>query len=67
MRARVRRGIADVVLLGERDDVPALLAVADVFVLPSRWEARALIIQDSDAVKWLAASAGRPRWAALPS
>ncbi|MEY2449318.1 MAG: hypothetical protein QOH79_2794 [Acidimicrobiaceae bacterium] len=32
-------GIADVVsLLGERDDVPELLAAADVFVLPSRWE-----------------------------
>jgi glycosyltransferase involved in cell wall biosynthesis len=38
---------ADVVLLGERDDVPALLAVADVFVLPSRWEARALILQEA--------------------
>lgn len=38
---------ADVLLLGERDDVPALLAVADIFVLPSRWEARALILQEA--------------------
>jgi len=27
-----------VVLLGKRDDVPAILAASDVFVLPSRWE-----------------------------
>jgi glycosyltransferase involved in cell wall biosynthesis len=38
---------ADVRLLGERTDVPALLAVADVFVLPSRWEARALVLQEA--------------------
>jgi glycosyltransferase involved in cell wall biosynthesis len=44
---------ADVVLLGERDDVPALLALADVFALPSRWEARALVVQE-------ALRAGRP-------
>ena len=37
----------DLVLLGERDDVPALLAVADVVAVPSRWEARALIVQES--------------------
>jgi len=34
-------------LLGPRDDVPALLAAADVVVVPSRWEARALIIQEA--------------------
>jgi glycosyltransferase involved in cell wall biosynthesis len=28
----------DVVLLGDRDDVPDLLAAADVFLFPSRWE-----------------------------
>jgi glycosyltransferase involved in cell wall biosynthesis len=44
---QVRATGADVLLLGERDDVPALLAVADIFVLPSRWEARALIVQEA--------------------
>jgi glycosyltransferase involved in cell wall biosynthesis len=37
----------EVLLLGARDDVPALLAVADVVVLPSRWEARALVLQEA--------------------
>jgi glycosyltransferase involved in cell wall biosynthesis len=32
-------------LLGARDDAPELLAAADLVVLPSRWEARALIAQ----------------------
>ena len=35
------------VLLGHRDDVPALLAAADVAVLTSRWEARALFAQQA--------------------
>ncbi len=39
--------------LGWRDDVAALLAVADVFVLPSRWEGQPLILQE-------ALRAGRP-------
>jgi glycosyltransferase involved in cell wall biosynthesis len=34
-------------LLGRRDDVPELLAAADVVVLPSRWEARSLIAQEA--------------------
>ncbi|MET8677514.1 glycosyltransferase family 4 protein [Streptomyces sp. NPDC004647] len=34
-------------LLGRREDVPALLAAADVAVLPSRWEARALFAQEA--------------------
>jgi glycosyltransferase involved in cell wall biosynthesis len=50
---QARQSPADVLLLGERDDVPALLAQADVFVLPSRWEARALALQE-------AMRAGRP-------
>jgi glycosyltransferase involved in cell wall biosynthesis len=53
LREQARQGGADVVLLGARDDVPALLAAADVVVVPSRWEARALIIQE-------AMRAGRP-------
>ena len=44
---------ADVTFLGWRDDVPALLAAADVFVLPSRWEGQPLILQE-------ALRAGRP-------
>jgi glycosyltransferase involved in cell wall biosynthesis len=43
----------DVRLLGQRSDVPALLGAADVVVVPSRWEARALIVQE-------AMHAGRP-------
>lgn len=39
--------------LGSRDDVPDLLAAADVVVLPSRWEARSLTAQE-------AMLAGRP-------
>jgi glycosyltransferase involved in cell wall biosynthesis len=34
-------------LLGHRDDVPDLLAAADVAVLPSTWEARALVAQEA--------------------
>ena len=42
-----------VVLLGQRADVPSLLAVATVFVLPSRWEGQPLILAE-------ALRAGRP-------
>jgi len=34
-------------LLGQRDDIPALLAAADVFVLPSLWEGQPLILQEA--------------------
>jgi glycosyltransferase involved in cell wall biosynthesis len=47
-----RTGV-DLALLGHRDDVPALLAAADVIAVPSRWEARALVVQE-------AMRAGRP-------
>lgn len=36
-------------LLGRRDDVPELLQAADVYVLTSRWEARALVLQEAMA------------------
>jgi glycosyltransferase involved in cell wall biosynthesis len=39
--------------LGERPDVAALLAAADVFVLPSQWEGQPLVLQE-------ALRAGRP-------
>ncbi|HLK76194.1 MAG TPA: glycosyltransferase family 4 protein [Streptosporangiaceae bacterium] len=32
---------------GQRDDVPALLAAADVFVLPSVWEGQSLVLQEA--------------------
>lgn len=52
MRLAGRLSVA-VAFLGQRDDVPALLAAADVFVLPSRWEGQPLILQE-------ALRAGRP-------
>ena len=39
--------------LGQRDDVPALLAAADLFVVPSVWEGQPLVLQE-------ALRAGRP-------
>jgi glycosyltransferase involved in cell wall biosynthesis len=53
LTATASRSGVDLVLLGQRGDVPALLAAADVVVVPSRWEARALIVQE-------AMRAGRP-------
>jgi glycosyltransferase involved in cell wall biosynthesis len=32
---------------GHRDDIPALLAAAAVFVLPSRWEGQPLVLQEA--------------------
>ncbi|MEU1281657.1 glycosyltransferase family 4 protein [Streptomyces sp. NPDC005805] len=50
-RAALGRRIAaedlPVRLLGDRDDVPVLLAAADVALLPSRWEARPLVAQEA--------------------
>ena len=61
LRAQASRSGADVELLGARHDVPALLAVADVVVVPSRWEARALVIQEAMRAagrSWRRVSAG---------
>ena len=45
-----RRIVADrlpVRLLGRRDDVPGLLAAADVVVVPSQWEGQPLVVQEA--------------------
>jgi glycosyltransferase involved in cell wall biosynthesis len=47
LRHRASQAGADVTFLGHRTDVPALLASASVVVVPSRWEARALILQEA--------------------
>ena len=57
LEAELRRQAADagvsVRFLGPRRDVPALLAAADVVVVPSTWEGQPLIVQE-------ALRAGRP-------
>jgi glycosyltransferase involved in cell wall biosynthesis len=47
LAAQVRSTGAPVRLLGRRDDVADLLAAADLVVLPSRWEARPLAVQEA--------------------
>src|SRR5690606_22899954 len=49
LAAMVEDGGARVHLLGARRDVPRLMAVADVLVVPSAWEARALVVQEAMA------------------
>jgi glycosyltransferase involved in cell wall biosynthesis len=53
LAARARDLGVDVRFLGRRDDIEDLLAAADVFALPSRWEGQPLILQE-------AMRAGRP-------
>ena len=53
LSGQAQRLSVDVRFLGSRSDVTALLAAADVFVLPSRWEGQPLILQE-------ALRAGRP-------
>lgn len=43
----VRSRALPVLLLGHRTDVPDLLAAADAYALSSRWEARALVVQEA--------------------
>jgi glycosyltransferase involved in cell wall biosynthesis len=47
LRGRARQLGVDAVFLGHRDDVPALLAACDVFVLPSHWEGQPLVLQEA--------------------
>jgi len=53
LAARAHELGLDARFLGQRDDVPELLAACDVFVLPSQWEGQPLIAQE-------ALRAGRP-------
>jgi len=53
LAARARAANLEVRFLGWRADIPALLAVADVTVVPSRWEGQPLVVQE-------ALRAGRP-------
>jgi glycosyltransferase involved in cell wall biosynthesis len=46
LRAQADAGGIRARFLGERGDVPALLAAADVVVVPSRWEGQPLIVQE---------------------
>ncbi|MFC4914056.1 glycosyltransferase [Actinomadura gamaensis] len=46
LRARIDAGKLPVRLLGRRSDVPALLAAADVAVVPSVWEGQPLAVQE---------------------
>jgi len=47
LRARAAALGVDAVFAGHRDDVPALLAIAAVFVLPSQWEGQPLVLQEA--------------------
>jgi glycosyltransferase involved in cell wall biosynthesis len=47
LRARAAALGVDAEFLGHRDDVPALLAAATVFVLPSHWEGQPLVLQEA--------------------
>ncbi|WP_433337963.1 glycosyltransferase family 4 protein [Spirillospora sp. CA-294931] len=46
LRARVDAEDLPVLLTGRRSDVPALLAAADIAVVPSVWEGQPLIVQE---------------------
>jgi glycosyltransferase involved in cell wall biosynthesis len=47
LTASIARRELPVTLLGHRGDVADLLGAADIFVLCSQWEARALIVQEA--------------------
>jgi glycosyltransferase involved in cell wall biosynthesis len=47
LQARIEAERLPVRLLGRREDVPDLMAAADVVVLPSRWEGQPLVVQEA--------------------
>lgn len=47
LRDQVLTSGAPVRFVGARPDVPRLVAAADLLVLPSRWEARSLVVQEA--------------------
>ena len=47
LEARIEAEKLPVTLLGNRSDVPDLLAAADLVVVPSRWEGQPLIVQEA--------------------
>ena len=47
LAAGVREHALPVLLLGQRADIADLLSAADAYVLSSRWEARALVVQEA--------------------
>jgi glycosyltransferase involved in cell wall biosynthesis len=47
LAAQARKLGVTVRFLGRRDDIDDLLAVADVFALPSRWEGQPLVLQEA--------------------
>ncbi|HEY3734708.1 MAG TPA: glycosyltransferase family 4 protein [Streptosporangiaceae bacterium] len=47
LAAQAAAGLVNARFLGHRADVPALLAAADVVVLPSVWEGQPLIVQET--------------------
>jgi len=47
LRARARAAGLDTAFLGQRGDVAALLAAADVVVVPSEWEGQPLVVQEA--------------------
>jgi glycosyltransferase involved in cell wall biosynthesis len=53
LAGQARAARVPVRFLGQRDDVPALMAAADVVVVPSLWEGQPLVVQE-------ALRAGRP-------
>jgi glycosyltransferase involved in cell wall biosynthesis len=47
LAAQARRSSLAVSFLGRRDDVPTLIAAADVIVVPSMWEGQPLVVQEA--------------------